>query len=61
MSLIRLEVNTSQTVMSLIIARVFQRGLDLHRVRGISIFLYTAAYHRRAFLVSKLLPVLSVG
>lgn len=60
MILIRLEVNTSQTVMSLIIARVFERGLDLHRVRGRSIFLYTATYHKRAFSVSKLLPVLSV-
>lgn len=35
-----MEVNTSQTVMSLIIAPVFQRGLDLHGVGGEFISLY---------------------
>lgn len=51
MKSIRLDVNISLIVMSLIIiAPVFERGRDLHPVRGRSLFPCTSNYHQRAFL-----------
>lgn len=61
MNSIRLEVNTSQTVMSLIIAPVFQRGIDLHRVGGGGVYFPILQPTTRGRLsVLKLLPILSI-
>lgn len=60
MNSIRLEVKTSQTVMRLIIAPVFQRGLDLHRVGGGVYFPILQPTTRGRLSVLKLLPILSI-